>query len=439
MIRGGKSLTSVEHHNFVINLIEGVLYLAGAAFVSGQTVLPALVSRLGGGNVAVGSVAVILWVGLFLPQVFAARFVETLPWKKPWAVWAGASQRMFILIMALSVLVFGERNPSLALLCVLVSFALSQIGLGVTTPGWFDLFAKVSPVGSRARLLGLRSSIGGGLSFLGGLALTWILASLAFPGNYALVFLCSFVLQFLSIIVQSNLVEEEPSKVNARRPLGMYLGQLPQVFRQNKQFRQFMVMSAFLVLATMPVGFYTVYALKRFGGSEAVVGEFTLAMVAVQLVSAFANGYIADHYGHKIALVLAAGGLLCASILAIVAPSLSWFTLVYVFLGINLGSELMLRYNMSIEYGPVEQRSTYVGLMNTVLAPVYLSSIVGGWICDQFGYHVVFLLGAAASIAGIALLIFRVDDPHRSRLMGLESSSFPHEGDVQTVQIEKEQ
>jgi dipeptide/tripeptide permease len=49
--------------------------------------------------------------------------------------------------------------------------------------------------------------------------------------------------------------------------------------------------------------------------------------------------------------------------------------------------------------------------MNTALAPFYLSSIVGGWISDQFGYHAVFALGALSSIIGVALLIFRVEDP----------------------------
>ena len=433
-----KSFTPVDRRNFSINIAEGSLYVGGAAFISGQTVLPALVSRLGGGNVAVGSVAVILWVGLFLPQVFAARYVETFPRKKPWAIWGGTLQRLFVLLLAISVLAFGERNPAIALACVLLCYALSQIGLGITTPGWFDLFAKVTPPRRRGRLIGMRNSIGGAAAFLCGLALTWMLARFAFPINYSLAFFCAFLLQIISVIVQANLVEEHPSKVVAKKPLIEYLRQLPEVFRRNTRFRKFIVMSAFLVVATMPVGFFTVYALKQFGGGESIVGRFTLAMVAVQVVSGFANGYIADHYGHRIALVLAAAGMLGASITAFLAPSLGWFTLVYVFLGINLGSELMLRYNLSIEYGPVEQRSTYVGLMNTVLAPFYLSSIVGGWISDQFGYHTVFVLGALCSIIGIMLLVFRVEDPHRLELPPTVNTTTALDGEYQTVPLERE-
>ncbi len=419
----GGTFTSVERRNFTINIAEGVFYLAGAALISGQTVLPALVSHLGGGNVAVGSVAVILWVGLFLPQVFAARFVETRPWKKPWAVVGGVVQRFCVLGMALSILFFGKSDPAFALTGVLLFFACNQLALGITTPGWFDMFAKVTPPGKRGRLIGIRNSIAGGVAFACGLVLTWVLANFGFPTNYALVFLGAFVLQMGSIVVQSNIVEEQSSSVVQKRPIAQYLRRLPGVFRQNERFRQFMIMSAFLVVAGMPVGFFTVYAMKEFGGDESVIGEFTLAMVAIQVLTSFANGYVADHYGHKPALVIAAAGMLCASVWALLAPSLAWFILVYVFLGINLGSELMLRYNMSIEYGPVEQRSTYVGLMNTALAPFYLSSIIGGWLSDLFGYHAVFLLGALSSAVGILLLVLRVVDPRTVRFQSADASA----------------
>ena len=414
------TFTPVERRNFITNVIEGVLYLAGAALISGQTVLPAVVSHLGGGNVAVGTAAMIMWVGVFLPQVFAARFVETRPWKKPWALTGGIIQRFCVLGMAVFILLFGKNEPALALAGLLVFLALNQIALGVTTPGWFDMFAKVTPQAKRGRVVGIRNSLAGAAAFICGLILTWTLAHFEFPSSYAIVFFGAFALQMSSIVVQSRIIEEEPSTVVTKRPIPEYLRRLPEVFRQNEAFRQFIIMSAFLVVATMPVGFFAVYALKEFGGDDSVIGEFTLAMVSIQVLTSFVNGYIADHHGYKPALAIAAGGMLCASIWAMLAPSLAWFTLVYVFLGINLGSELMLRYNMSIEYGPVEQRSTYVGLMNTMLAPFYLSSIIGGWISDWLGYHVVFALGALSSIAGVVFLVRRVVDPHTIRSQSAE-------------------
>ncbi len=81
----------------------------------------------------------------------------------------------------------------------------------------------------------------------------------------------------------------------------------------------------------------------------------------------------------------------------------------------NLGTELMARYNLAVEYGPPEQRSTYIGLMNTVLAPFYLSGIVAGWIVDHFGFTAMFIISMVFSVAGLYVLARRVVDPRMAR------------------------
>ena len=134
-------------------------------------------------------------------------------------------------------------------------------------------------------------------------------------------------------------------------------------------------------------------------------------MVAIQVVSSLVTGYLADRYGNKSSLIVASVCLLGASITAFAAPTLGWFRIVYLFLGVNLGTELMARYNMSIEYGPAKKRSTYVGLMNTLLAPFYLSGVIGGVLSEWIGLPAVFLVGALFSVAGIAYLARNVSEP----------------------------
>lgn len=404
----------VERRNFVLNFAEGAFFSASGALMSPQTVLPVLVLRLGGTNVEVGAISVIVYVGLFLPQIFAARYVETLPWKKPWAIKFGIAQRVAVLCIAASLFVFGGMQQGVALVLFFIFYTLCQVLMGLATPGWFDMFAKMTPVRKRGRLVGIRSSLGGIGAFCCGLILTWLLANFSFPLNFAFAFLIASLMQTASIVIQWYLTEAEPSPVVARRPWFTYLRELPNVFRENKPFRDFIVATIFQILATMPVGFYTVYALKHFQTDEAIVGKFTLAIVAVQVVSSLIIGYLADKHGNKLSLVIAAIALLCANICALVAPSVNWFFPVYVFLGINLGTELLARYNISVEYGPPAQRSTYVGLMNTIIAPFYLVGMLGGKISDAFGYTTVFWIGTVASVIGITMMVFRVQDPRKA-------------------------
>lgn len=401
----------VQRKNFYLNAAEGAAFASGSAFISPQTVLPALVVALGGSNVVVGFVGVILWVGLFLPQLFAARFVETLPWKKPWALGFGVAQRSVVLFMGLAVFFFGPSQPEVTLLLLLLLLLLNQILLGVATPGWFDLFAKLTPPRRRGRLFAVRNSIGGIGSFLCGLLLMFFLRTMEFPHGYALAFLCAFALQGLSILIQTKLVEADPSPVGAPRKMFPFLRHLPDVLRSNIAFRRFLGASAFLVIAVMPVSFFTVYALHKFDADKSVVAQFTLVMVAAQVVSAPLNGLLADRKGNKATIVLASCAMLVATLWALLAPSLAWFTVVFVFVGFNLTGDLMGRYNISVEYGPPMKRSTYIGLMNTILAPFYFASVAGGWISETFGYEAMFLAGATASVIGISFMMLKVVDP----------------------------
>ena len=407
--------------NFLLNLFEGAIFIAGGSFISSQTVLPALVSRLEGGNVAVGAVGVITYAGLFLPQLFAARYAQTKPWKKPWAVGFGALQRCIVLLIGVLLLFAGHVPPSVALTLFLLLFIVLQVTVGISTPGWFDLFAKLTPVSRRGRLSGLRTSLGGFGGLLCGMLLTVLLTVLPFPWSYASAFLAAATLQWVSLGLQLGLVEDAPSPVMPSLGMGEYLRQLSAVLRSNREFRAFLFSSVFLVLASLPMGFFTVYALRRFHAPESVVGEFTLLLVAVQVVSALVNGYLADRYGNRVVVLLAGAAMLLASAWALMAPTLAAFRLVFVFAGMNLGSDLMARYNMSVEYGPVEQRSTYVGLMNTVLSPVYLFGLGGGWVSDRFGYETFFALGVIASCAALALFLFRVRDPRHHVPLTAES------------------
>lgn len=404
--RGG-----ADARNFIVNVVEGGLFVAGATFISVQTVLPTMVAQLGGDNVAVGALGFIAWGGLFLPQIFAARYVETVAWKKPWVVRLGAVQRIIVGIIGLVLLLFGGSDPGLALGLFLVLYAVMHLVLGIVTPAWVDLIAKVTPVAKRGRLAGFRSSLAGAMGFACGILLTWILGSLHLPVNYAVAFGCAFLLQALSIFVQSRLVEAEPSHAGERKPLKAFLAQIPGVLRRSPPFRNFIIAMAFLVMATVSMTFFTLNAIREFQADPSIAGQFTMIIVGSQVISAPAVGYLADRHGNRIALIVAATALMCASISAILAPTLGWFRVVFVFLGINLGSELMARYNFAIEFAPEKDRAMYFGLMNALLAPFYAVSLLGGWISNVAGYSVVFQVGAACSLAGIFLMVLSVREP----------------------------
>ena len=66
---------NVEQRNLTLNSAECAVYISSSAFIAPQTVVPALLARLGGTNVEIGMLGVLTYVGFYIPQLFAARYV----------------------------------------------------------------------------------------------------------------------------------------------------------------------------------------------------------------------------------------------------------------------------------------------------------------------------------------------------------------------------
>ena len=97
--------------------------------------------------------------------------------------------------------------------------------------------------------------------------------------------------------------------------------------------------------------------------------------------------------------------IIVAIIIAIFAQSVFWFCLAFIFMGVNVGAELSMRYNYAVECAPEADRSMYIGLMNSWFAPFYLVTPFAGWLSVSYGYNSVFIVSLIMAVAGIIFLI----------------------------------
>ncbi|GJQ21473.1 MAG: MFS transporter [Bacteroidia bacterium] len=405
---------SITSSNFRYHLIEGALYFASFALLNFQVVFPALVQRLGGGNIAIGSLPMMNYLLYLLPQVVAANYVTMEPYRKPWVMIAGIAQRSVILLMAVSIGIFGGAVPSLALLLFFLLYALNQMVAGVAAPNWFDFVVKTTHPLQRGRLMGIRSALGALLGFLNSLVLAGLLTYLPFPENYALAFFLAFGFQFASLVVQRNIVEDIPSPTESPVPLSRLMAKVVQIVRSDRAFRRFLLSIGLSVIGLMPQGFFTVAAFHRFGLPESFVGFFTMTMLASQVIFAGLLGLLGDFKGHKISLMICALAMTAASVIAVLAGHPAWFFVIFSFVGLIFGVELITRHNFVSDLATNQTRPLYIGIMNAWSAPFFLSSLIGGWISDQCGYDATFIIGAVFSLAGL-LVLMRVPDPRTAK------------------------
>lgn len=142
----------------------------------------------------------------------------------------------------------------------------------------------------------------------------------------------------------------------------------------------------------------------------------TSVLLVTQMAANIILGRIADKWSRKGVIEFGALASVACCILAWLAPSTIWFYAVIILEGIANTAFWTIGFPILLEFGSEAQRPTFVGLGNTFIAPVaILSPILGGWLADNAGYPVTFLVSAI--LGGVAALVlhFFVKDPKPHR------------------------
>lgn len=402
--------------NFAANLLDMIFFTLGMSIISRDTVMPLFVSTLTDSKIAIGLAAALFSLGYYLPQLLLANYSEQLPYKKPFVVrLAGWGERGAYLLITLVIWWLAQPLPGLTLVLFWLLLLVSSTASGAATPAWYDMIAKVIPVNRRGIFSGIGHSVGALIAIGGAFVVGWVLENVAYPQNFALCFGLAFG-AFMISYVGLLLVREPPSTtVKASIPLWHYLRQLPAVLRQNHNYRRFLAARVIMHLGAMATGFFIVYGKEHFQIDGATVGWLTAGLVTSQAVTNLLWGMLGDRRGYKLVLVGAAFCMALAALNAWWATSVAGLALTFVLLGAAQAGDVVSSLNIILEFCAPSDRPTYIGLTNTLLAPVLtLAPILGGWLAGALGFAPLFLIASTVAALGCLLMATLVQEPRRA-------------------------
>src|SRR5690606_13156781 len=131
---------------------------------------------------------------------------------------------------------------------------------------------------------------------------------------------------------------------------------------------------------------------------------FTIVIMLSMVVGTLIFGYLADRWGHRINLVLAAAWMIVACGAALLANSVEVYYVAFVASALTLGLRTISRLPIIAELCREEDRPTFVALTNVVTAPFVLAGVAGGWLANAHGYDAVFIGAGLIAVAACAWL-----------------------------------
>lgn len=403
-------------HNFIVNLLDGSLFGFGLGFASFTTMIPLFVSTLTSSATLIGLVPAIHNVGWQLPQLLLAKRIAKMDRVKPYVMLMTVQERLPILGLGIVGLLVPRIGTNTALLLTFILLIWQGLGAGLTANAWQIMVSKIIPGNILATFFGAQSAVANLLASLGAYLAGLLLVLLKPPYDFATSFFIAAGLLGISWIFL-NLTREEksdkPSSGYTPQPLWR---EIKNILNRDRSFTSFLISRFIAHFGMMAFAFYTVYAVKTLGMSTLQVGVMTSILMFTMVVMNPLLGRLSDMWSRKWALVLGSLSAALSALFALLIKDLNLFALVFILNGIAGTAFWTIGITMSLEFGKEEEKPTYVGMANTLVAPAaIIAPFIGGLLADSFSYAVTFITSAALALLASAILILLVRDPKTPR------------------------
>ena len=402
-------------HNAIVNIGDGSLFGFGlSGMASYVTIVPLFLSYLTESTALIGFVATLFYMGWQMPQLFVSNYVAGLRRYKPMTLAMTLIERVPYFGLALVAVAIPTIGADAALLLTLLLLGIQSLGGGFTGTAWQSLISKIMPPHRLGTFFGIQSACVNLFGAGGALLASVILERLEFPHSFSLLFFVAGISLMISFVFLALTYEpaSESHNVVERANWREFGGRLREILRENDNFRWFLIARALTALSLTAVSFYTIYGIRRFDMSPELAGALTSVLLVANTLTSTVIGWIGDRWGHRRVLIAANLLTILAIGIVIFAPDVTWLAVVFALTGMVNSSQWSTMMTITVQFSSVAERPFYIGLANTLIAPVTIfAPIIGGWLVDAVSFELVFSIFAVAGALSLLVFIVPMREP----------------------------
>jgi MFS family permease len=405
--------------NFSVFGGDIAFFTLGLNISAAYTILPLFVHRLQVGNVAVALIPAVRALGVFGPQMVLAPLTERLRRAKPLILAITVFERVPFLVLAFASLWLAETYSALLLALFFLMLFVHVFAGGLCYPAWLDLIARAIPGQWRGRFFGWWIGAGDLLGIGGAALAAAIVARVAWPFSFSLIFALTFAAFIVSFVLLS--LGREPARpavvlparaTTAGDPLGARRGamgwvaqlrEFARLARGDRGLLGLMAANAAAGVATMGAALFALSALGQGGLSAPEVSAESTVLAVATALGSLLSGEVGDRLGHRALLVGSAVSMGGAAALALGARGFLAYAVVFLLLGLSVSAGGLSQLTSIAEFAPPQRRPTYIAITSVVYAPFAIGApILGGWLADRWGYAPAYVLSVLAAGAAVA-------------------------------------
>jgi MFS family permease len=404
--------------NFLMGMLYGAFFSGGLAFSDPSTVLPVFLSSFTDSKTLIGLSAAVMssfgGIGSLLPQLLVASKLESKVSKRPLLRMAISVRAICWGLLALITYWFGRSHPLGIIVALLFLLTLFTFMGGIAVVPFYDIWAKAIPSHLRGRFFGYLQLLGGVLAIGSGFVVKYILShrEIAFPTNYAVLFLFSFIFIGISYIALGSVKEPTDEVYMGQLPFGEFLKKAFHILRSDDNYKLFLLVQIFGGAMTLALPFYVLYAKDVLNVTLGMVGIFLSAQMLGGVISNLLWGYLSDFVGNKKVIQISIVLGLIVPLIALMTPAhlSELFIPLFVVIGFSMTGQMIGNTNFLLDISPPKDRPTYISVRGTLRFPIMMFPLIGGVMVQHISYSFLFIVTMLTVLCAF-ILSFRLHEP----------------------------
>jgi MFS family permease len=412
----------MSRDHYRLQVLDGALFMGGMQFVAAETVLPAMMTQLGGPAWVVTMAPIILLVGFNLPAVFSVHAVGRMPRVRPFLLVTGVLQRLPFLAAAATLFLLPGWTTLNLCLVVLAPFACGLFG-GSSFGAWVRLLTRVIPRDRRASVFAYRYLGSAVIGIAAGVIVRLVLQH--FPGTtgFAILHLAAFLLLCLSLVAFWR-IEEPPEAPRPPPPPGSppassFLGsfvEMGNIVARDAQLRLHLASRFFGCGFFVIAPFLALHVLHALGKPDAYVGVLLGTQMAGFIVGNLIFARIGDRHGGRRVLKFTSLLFILVGIMAVAGRGEAAFLAMFFLYGAAVTGNGIGNLTMLTDLAPDDQPHVYTGIMTAFAIPGMLAAWLVSTIAARHGGIVpAALLSIVLMALALAFLLAMREPRHRHR------------------------
>ena len=368
--------------------------------------LPVFLTRLGASNFQVGLLSSMPGMTGLVLAILVGRFLQT---RRDIVPWYSLSRLLVILCYALTgilTLLIPEKFVIVSTLLIWAFATLPQTALAVAFSVVMN--AVAGPEG-RYALLSRRWAIFGLTSVIGTFIVTRLIDQMAFPLNYAIMFLVLSLGGFFSYYFSRKIALPEqalPPLPNSGSPLEGFQNYMT-LLRANPAFvsfsiKRFVYFSAMVL--SMPI--MPLYLVREVHATDSQIGTLNITMTLVMLVGYFLWPWLSRRRGGRFVLLATTLGMAFYPALSAATPRMDLIILYAGIAGLFQAGLDLVFFDEFMKTVPAEYSATFVALAQSMqYLSMILAPLIGTWLANYIGLGGALWLSAGLRVLGFILFL----------------------------------